>query len=206
MRPAALPRLVATTATRTTLHRLAEDVLAAEQHAANGELALMSTPDGVATGWFPSPAGVPTRIRIEGSDVVRESGAHADRESIVGPFDRTAADVLYGWWANGNAVLSALEPATGESISPVILWPEHFDIAVTLTAAGGRRMNLGFSPGDDFSSQPYVYAGPWEQLSGPFWNAPFGAFRSYEQIAAAATIAAAAFLTEARDAFGQASR
>src|SRR5664279_2134971 len=192
MTSAALPRLVATTATRITLHRLAEDVLAAEQHAANEELALAATRDGFGTGWFPSPAGVLTRIRVEGNDLVRETATDTDREPITGPFDRAAADVLYAWWAYGDSVLSALEPATGESISPVILWPEHFDIAVTLTAADGRGLNLGFSPGDDFSAQPYVYAGPWEPVPGPFWNAPFGAVRSYEQITAAATPTAAA--------------
>ena len=44
-----------------------------------------------------------------------------------------------------------------------------------MTAA---QVNLGFSPGDAFSDDPYVYVGPW----GParpgddgYWNAPFGA-------------------------------
>jgi hypothetical protein len=39
-------------------------------------------------------------------------------------------------------------------------------------------VNLGFSPGDGFSDEAYLYVGPWGAARpGPssFWNAPFGA-------------------------------
>ncbi len=39
------------------------------------------------------------------------------------------------------------------------LWPEHFDVGTTLDLGDG--VNLGFSPGDAFSEDPYVYVGPW---------------------------------------------
>ncbi len=40
-------------------------------------------------------------------------------------------------------------------------------------------MNLGFSAGDGFSEEPYVYVGPWAEGrpgDAGYWNAPFGAF------------------------------
>lgn len=89
-------------------------------------------------------------------------------------------------------------------MSAVVLWPEHFDVALTLTTAHGS-MNLGFSPGDGFCAQPYVYAGPWEPRAGDFWDAPFGAHRTYRQVAAEADPAAAvdAFVARARAALAR---
>ena len=58
------------------------------------------------------------------------------------------------------------------------LWPEHFDVAVEAQAHPARRVNLGGSPGDSFSEEPYLYVGPWtSDRPGDegFWNAPFGA-------------------------------
>jgi hypothetical protein len=203
MTSTALPGLVDVVATRRTLHKLAEDVLAAEQYAANHELALHSLGDGFGTGWFPSANG-PARIRVDGDQLVREGTLDEVREPITGAFDLEAARVLYAWWSLGASVLAMLEPGVGETISPVILWPEHFDVAVTVTTADARGLNLGFSPGDDFSAEPYVYAGPWEPLSGEFWNAPFGAYRTYEQVAVDGPAEVAAdFLATARAAFAQ---
>jgi hypothetical protein len=202
-----LPDLVDTTPTRETLHHLAEHVMAAEQFAANHELALGVSPGGFATGWFPGPDGHSRRIRIEGAALIRETELFAEKEKIAPPFDEAAAGLLYAWWALGAAVLATVEPHAGESVSTGILWPEHFDIAVTVTGPDGRGLNLGFSPGDEFSAQPYVYAGPWQPLSGEFWNAPFGAYRKYEQLAAAddPQAAAAGFLDAARAQYEQAT-
>jgi hypothetical protein len=202
-----LPALVDTTATRETLHRLAEQVMAAEQFAANHELALGVTPGGFATGWFPGADGHPRRLRVKGGALIRETEIFAEKERIPAPFDERSAAVLYAWWAFGDEVLATVEPHAGESVSRTILWPEHFDIAVTVTAPRERGLNLGFSPGDDFSPQPYVYAGPWQPIAGEFWNAPFGAYRSYEQVAATPDPKAAAqqFLAEARAEFERAA-
>lgn len=52
-----------------------------------------------------------------------------------------------------------------------VLWPEHFDVAVT-----ENEVNYGVSPGDGFHPLPYAYVGPWTSRIGAFWNAPFGAF------------------------------
>ncbi|HEV7192923.1 MAG TPA: hypothetical protein VGN35_06895 [Jatrophihabitantaceae bacterium] len=201
MTATALPPLRDITSTRTTLHWIAENVLAAQQYAANEQLALTSTPHGFATGWFPAD-GADLRIRVEGDQVIRETTGQDTREPIRGEFDPDAAELLYAWWGLGQEVLTRMEAGAGESISPVVLWPEHFDIAVTLTRPDARAINLGFSPGDEFSAQPYVYAGPWEVPTGDFWNAPFGAYRTYEQIAGGDPFATADdFLAAARAEF-----
>jgi hypothetical protein len=89
---------------------------------------------------------------------------------------------LYAWFDLGSRVLDAVmagTPAAPER-STVQLWPEHFDVGTSLGLgeAGGGTVNLGFSAGDAFCDEPYVYVGP----SGPerpgevdYWNAPFGA-------------------------------
>jgi hypothetical protein len=51
-----------------------------------------------------------------------------------------------------------------------VLWPEHFDVAVTVV-----EVNYGVSPGDSYHPLPYAYVGPRTLPTGPFWNAPFGA-------------------------------
>jgi hypothetical protein len=51
-----------------------------------------------------------------------------------------------------------------------VLWPEHFDVAVTLD-----EVNYGVSLGDGYLPEPYAYVGPWQPRTGEFWNAPFGA-------------------------------
>ena len=69
------------------------------------------------------------------------------------------------------------------------LWPEHFDAATNVGLASGERVNLGFSPGDDFEAEPYAYVGPWSrQRPGDpaFWNAPFGAVLLWSEAHASA--------------------
>ena len=46
-------------------------------------------------------------------------------------------------------------------------------------------MNLGFSPGDAFSDEPYVYVGPWGAArpgAAGYWNAPFGAVLTRSEV------------------------
>jgi hypothetical protein len=67
------------------------------------------------------------------------------------------------------------------------LWPEHFDVAIEAQAGTDRSVNLGGSPGDGFSDEPYLYVGPWTDDrpgDAAFWNAPFGAFRTLSQLGA----------------------
>lgn len=64
-----------------------------------------------------------------------------------------------------------------------------------LTAAPGRRVNLGAWPGDAYNAQPYLYVGPWEpdRPGHPaYWNAPFGAVLTFDDLRAIGDPAAAA--------------
>lgn len=70
------------------------------------------------------------------------------------------------------------------------LWPEHFDVAIEAQAHPERRVNLGGSPGDGFSEEPYLYVAPWtaDRPGNPgFWNVPFGAARALNQAGDAPT-------------------
>ena len=97
---------------------------------------------------------------------------------------KTAA--LAAWLALGWRVLDTVVSGLGAGEPATIqLWPEHFDAGTTVTLSGEQRVNLGASPGDDGSPEPYLYIGPW----GPgrpgdpaFWNAPFGALRTWSEL------------------------
>ena len=89
-------------------------------------------------------------------------------------------DVLYAWFDLGWRVLDVVtsDPAPASGWATIQLWPEHFDVGTALDLGSGKGVNLGFSPGDAFSEEPYAYVGPWgpERPGGPtYWNAPFGA-------------------------------
>ena len=89
-------------------------------------------------------------------------------------------DPLFAWFGLGWRVLDAAtaDSAVVSSRSTVQLWPEHFDAGCSVDLGSGAGVNLGFSPGDSFSEEPYAYVGPWgpERPGDPtFWNAPFGA-------------------------------
>jgi hypothetical protein len=121
------PALLA--ATRDSLHRVAEHVLAAAWYAASGEISLAPSPGGFRTPSF-------------------------------GPDGRYLT----------------------------------FDVGITAAA-----VNYGASPGDEHIAEPYPYAGPHD---GPppgdpaFWNAPFGAARTWRQIGTVAE--ATTFFHDAR--------
>ena len=102
--------------------------------------------------------------------------------------------VLSDWFMLGSVALSrSTEALANEAPTEAILWPEHLDLAIT---AGD--VNYGFSPGDEFFNQPYAYVGPHSPLPiGGFWNAPFGAYRSMNDLSSVDD--AVAFLLEGRD-------
>src|SRR4029079_4267670 len=78
-------------------------------------------------------------------------------------------------FALGERALTAFAPDV-----TAVLWPEHFDLAITL--ADGH---YGVSPGDAEIPEPYAYVSPWDlsALSGGFWNVPFGAARPLARLA-----------------------
>ena len=120
-----------------------------------------------------------------------------------------AARALAGWYAKTNAALDLVVAGVGGDAAPTLvqLWPEHFDAALDLAVTPNIRVNLGGSPGDGFSSDPYLYVGPWtadRPGDAGFWNAPFGAVLGYKALAAEPdpVAAAAAFFLQGLAQFG----
>ncbi len=93
--------------------------------------------------------------------------------------DERSARLLADWYELADAALRRFASEIGASPQEPILWPEHFDIGITVAS-----VNYGASPGDDHVAEPYLYVGPH---AGPpvrdeFWNVPFGAARTLEEI------------------------
>jgi hypothetical protein len=188
--------------TRDSLHALAEHVLAAAQARAGAGIRLRYTPGGFETlVGLPDGRRIavvgddivvrgPGGERAQGLTTVAAAAAFAGVEAGLPPgiypaatplnpdaplaVDSDATALLADWFALADEALRHFaEQVTGEQPQPV-LWPEHFDIGITIDAA-----NYGASPGDQNLPEPYLYVGPH---AGPprqdeFWNAPFGAAR-----------------------------
>ncbi len=178
-------------ATRESWHALAEHVVCAARHRANGKIGLRWVRDGFGTPYF----GADEQVRVTGRGfaLVRDGAlAHVPITTLgaaaafvgiepgvpAGLFeastdgdpsrplevDPAAAGVLGDWYGFGTAVLAQLrvDLAAGTP-SLVQLWPEHFDLAADIgDATAGRRANYGASPGDAGHPEPYLYVGPWE--------------------------------------------
>jgi hypothetical protein len=197
--------------TRLALHTVAEHVLAPALYASTGHIGLRATPGGFGTPWFEGTGTRRRHLRIDGLDLVVEDGDQVGRHRLrtVGEaaaqagivagapvdvyppatalepdrpldLDAGAAARLADLYATADQALAPMAAATGELIQ---LWPEHFDLSLTLD-----QVNYGASPGDADHAEPYLYVGPWSPPppDGDFWNEAFGA-----------TIAAPATLTPA---------
>jgi hypothetical protein len=208
--------------TRLSLHRLAEHILTAAVYRETGHIGLRPAPGGISTPAFGSDATV---IAVEGNALVVRSDSGERRArvttlreagSVVGitpggpasvyrlatscsldtplPMDRSAMQELADWYALGDRALASLrDHARADQPSEPVLWPEHLDLAIAAS-----RVNYGFSPGDEFSPEPYVYVGPPAgRPANPFWNAPFGAFRTNHAVTSVDE--AVEFLMEGRD-------
>lgn len=99
------------------------------------------------------------------------------------PVDVDASKAVADWFALGQSVLEALGNASrpDDAVTPIQLWPEHFDLALEMGPSASRA-NYGFSPGDGAIDEPYLYVGPHQPRSGPFWNVEFGAALTYSQV------------------------
>jgi hypothetical protein len=84
--------------------------------------------------------------------------------------DPGAVELIYRSLYAGGYALKQVLPE-----SHPVLWPEHFDVAVT-----EEEVNYGVSAGDSYHDTPYAYVGPWTRRTGAFWNAPFGAVFSLD--------------------------
>jgi len=207
MTPAPAPDVLV--ATRDSLHRAAEHLLAAARKRSTGEITLVPSPGGVRT----PPLADGTVLELDGGDVVVR-GPAADRRAplttlagtaaalgIEAGFpwtkhppgtefdpdaplavDPEAAAALAHWFAVGQEALEALAAGLpAEDPSEPQVFPEHFDLGLT---AG--RVNYGFSPGDTEVPEPYAYVGPHDPpAEDPFWNAPFGAYRTWREVTTA---------------------
>jgi hypothetical protein len=115
-------------------------------------------------------AGAPEGVYGDGSGVTLD-------EQVV--LDPAALATLNGAFAVGHQALRRLvaaHPAGDDDGSPV-LWPEHFDVSVTLD-----EVNFGVSPGDAGIAEPYAYVGPWKRRVGDFWDQPFGSARRLSEL------------------------
>jgi hypothetical protein len=106
------------------------------------------------------------------------------------------ARTIAGWYARVNVALDVVVTRLGggASATPLRLWPEHFDLSIDVAAAPGIRVNLGGSPGDSFSAEPYLYVGPWTDDrpgEASFWNADFGATRAASELDSSDPVAGA---------------
>jgi hypothetical protein len=193
--------------TRRSLHGVAELLLAGPQHRATGRIELRVVEGGFATVVAPA-------LRLEGDELVTNSvrvplagrtylevataaGFTAGEPEGVysgGPgvrldetitFDAAALQTLLQGFADGDRALREFSPD-----AVPVLWPEHFDVAITLD-----EVNYGVSPGDGYLGEPYAYVGPFEPREGEFWNAPFGAARPLSDLGGAVT----AFFRAARE-------
>jgi hypothetical protein len=90
--------------------------------------------------------------------------------------DAEASARLGELYSFGSSALEAhrATSAIGDEPSAVILWPEHFDIALEAgDDRGGGRATFGVSPGDEQHSEPYLYVTPWrERPRSETWNSP----------------------------------
>jgi hypothetical protein len=200
--------------TRLSLHRLAEHVLAAARYRTVGRIGLQVVPGGIATPPFGpdqrtiavigdelvvsdaagrATHGISTLARAAavagivpgGPAEVYRLNTDADPDSLL-VVDRDAAAQLAAWFELATAALGAFSAAhADEQPSAIVLWPEHFDLAISI-----GRCNFGASLGDEGRPEPYLYVGPHDSgarpASDPFWNEPYGAAVSWRQIAGVA--------------------
>ena len=170
--------------TRHSLHLLAERVISPLRVQVTGnEIALQVRPGGFGTPDLPQGGW----IGVRGTDVVRVGEFGEERSApittlaaaavLVGleggvedahlEVDADSAARLAEVLAIGEAALARLD---GDDVSPIHLWPEHFDIAIE-EGLEAVRATYGVSPGDDEHPDPYAYVGPWAPREGAFWNA-----------------------------------
>lgn len=180
-------------ATRQSLHQLAERVISPVRVRATGnEISLCARPGGFGTKDLPDGSWVGvcgTQLVIAGTDgTVRRTPITSLREAaeFVGApdaaelpdeylaIDAAAARQLASAFDAGTHALEHLLATADDADAPsqIHLWPEHFDVAITLgDEAAGTRANYGVSPGDDDHPEPYAYVGPWSTPPGEGWNA-----------------------------------
>jgi hypothetical protein len=181
-------------ATRRRLHGIGECLMAGPQRRAGGRFTLRVTPGGFATTGAPALRLDGTDLLIDESRRVAVTGSFSELAdalgvefgappdgypdgSEAGPDDDASLDVasarlIQEWFLMADAALRVMAPR-----QTPILWPEHFDVAILLD-----DVSYGASPGDTLHPTPYAYVSSSNHGIADFWNAPFGAIRSQEQM------------------------
>jgi len=174
--------------TRDALHKVAEAVVSPARQPPS-EISLRYTRGGFGTPFFEQD-GLDCQVRVERGGLVRQHGVDETTEPLPPEVDAAAASALGDFYGFGCSVLEQLraDEVDGEA-STVVLWPEHFDIAIDLgPESAGKRATFGASPGDESHLEPYLYIAPWRaELSGELWNAQAfsGAEFGYAELLAA---------------------
>lgn len=210
--PALTPPPPSLPATREALRALACYAISPARKARTGRIGLRPTGEGFGT----PPFGDGSRIAVHGDRLLVEPAVDVPITTVraaaevlaidlspdpgVGsdlppfrPDERLMVDAgasfwLGAWYAFGSRHLERLAAQHPEgAVTEAQLWPEHFDLAITVDVEG-HLVNVGFSPGDAGFPEPYVYVGPHDRtgLTGRNWNAPFGASLTHDVLRAAA--------------------
>ena len=200
--------------TRAAVHRIAEHVLSPARYASVQRIGLQPLPNGLTTPPFGPDQ---TTVALERDQIVVAStgGRHSSPVTtlraagefvgitpgapshVYPPATECALDTPLGlepdavtflgqWWTTGGDALQQLIGAlTADQPSPAQLWPEHLDLAIS-----AAEVNYGVSPGDAQIAVPYVYVGPHGGRPGgdAFWNAPFGAARTLDEVSTAGDV------------------
>jgi hypothetical protein len=202
-----LPDPATLATTRDSWHRVAEHVLAAGQYADTAEISLRPVPGGFQTthplsdGRRLSVVGADLVVTDGDSTLSRALSTVRAAAAFAGvspgmpstvyapatPFDLDAplridadcAQMLAGWYQSGDVALRRFAAAVGPDPADPILWPEHFDLGITVD-----DVDYGVSPGDAEIAEPYVYLGAATErrTASPFWNARFGGYRTIRDI------------------------
>jgi len=171
--------------TRRQLRGVAESLIAGPQYRSAGTIRLAVRPDGFAAVTIP--------VAVHGTELVLPN----DAVPLEGPMSliAEAAGIVAGPPEGVYTLVDALAPdadlrldahaaewvnrshyAGGYALKTFlpechpVLWPEHFDVAVTQD-----EVDYGVSAGDEQHPMPYAYVGPPSVPAGEFWNASFGA-------------------------------
>ena len=183
------PDLAVLRRTRLALQAVAVHVLSAALHQRNGHIGLRASPGGPATPVL-DPTGGWQRLRIDGTDLVVETGTGTRRAPLT--TIRAAADlvgVAPGAPTDVYTPATALDLDAPLEIDPaasrfVATWYAVVDGALAQLAADAAtdgdtaaevqlwpehfdlatsvgECNYGGSPGDDAHELPYLYVGPW---------------------------------------------
>ena len=180
--------------TRQRLHGIGECLMAGPQRRAGGRFTLRVTPGGFATTGEPAVRLDVTDLVVDESRRVAVHGTFTQMADALGvdfgpppdgypdgsgtnptddiALDEPSARLIVDWYRLTDAALRVMAPR-----ETPILWPEHFDVAILLDDT-----SYGASPGDSFHAMPYAYVSAGEHCDSKFWNAPFGAIRSYQKM------------------------